>query len=47
MHDKRLPHQTVFPKTGDPRKTVCPNMAGAGSLRTMMPPRPWFAQGGG
>ena len=57
VHDKRLPHQTVFPKAGDPRKLCsrktgfpkdgAPQQAGAGSLPTMMPPRPRFAHGGG
>jgi len=40
MHDKRLPHQTVFPKAGVPRKTVLAKRRGQESLRTMMPPAP-------
>jgi hypothetical protein len=51
MHDKRLPHQTVFPKSrcspkdGVPRKTVLAKRRGQESLRTMMPPSPLAAHG--
>jgi hypothetical protein len=53
MHDKRLPHQTVFPKSrcspkdGVPRKTVLAKRRGQESLRTMMPPSPWPRTAGG
>ena len=53
IHDKRLPHQTVFPKSrcspkdGVPRKTVLAKRRGQESLRTIMPPSPLAAHGYG